>query len=166
MRYHSVRKKATATVGAIILLLLIIVCGGASALGWGKAEFWQMMMLAFAWMFILVVQRYLSASYEYILDPLEDILSYNRLTVIRIMGKRRRSVLVQPLGELVRVIPYCKTKALVTEYGRPIKRLNLCPDVFPEESYLLLFEINGELMTVRLQCDAPFAKALRERAGV
>ena len=44
--------------------------------------------------------------------------------------------------------------------------MNLCADMFPRESYILLFETNGELSAVRLQCSRDFADELSSRAGV
>lgn len=166
MIYRSERKKGTATVLAVMLLFIAAVCGCFSALGWGLKGVWQILMLLCVVTVIQIGQRYLLSGYEYIVDPLDELLSYNRLTVIRTVGQRRTSVFTEPLGGLTQVIPYCKTKAFIAAYGRPVRRMDFCPDLFPRESYLLLFEVNGELSTVRLQCDAAFAEALRERAGV
>ncbi len=166
MIYRSVRKKRTAVVLAIMLLVIAAACGCFSSLGWGWTGVWQILMLAGIVAVIQVGQRYLLSGYEYIVDPLEDLLSYNRLTVIRTVGERRTSVFIEPLGGLVGVIPYRKIKALTAEYGRPARRMDFCPDLFPAESYLLLFEVNGELSVVRLQCDAAFAEELRKRQGV
>jgi len=166
MIYRSVRKKRTAVVLAVMLLVIATACGCFSSFGWGWTGVWQILMLAGIVAVIQVGQRYLLSGYEYIVDPLEDLLSYNRLTVIRTVGERRTSVFIEPLGGLVGVIPYRKTKALTAEYGRPVRRMDFCPDLFPAESYLLLFEVNGELSVVRLQCDAAFAEELRKRQGV
>ncbi len=166
MIYCSVRKKAVAIVLAVVLLLLTLACGVFSALGWGWRGLWQMLMIVSIVAVIQIGQRYLLSGYEYLVSPLEDLLIDNRLTVVRIVGKRRTTEFVEHLNVLTEVIPYRKTKALTSEYGTPVRRMDFCPDLFPKESYLLLFEIHGELYTVRLQCDEHFAEELRKRRGV
>ncbi len=166
MIYYSERKRTTAMVLAVLLLVIAAVCGAFSALGWGWKGIWQIFMMACLVAMIQISQRYLLSGYEYILDPQEEILTYNRLTVIRIVGKRRTSVFTVPLATLCEVIPNRKRKALKAEYGTPSKRMDFCPDLFPPESYLLLFEVNGEMTAVRLQCDAAFAEELKKRAMV
>jgi hypothetical protein len=166
MKYCAKRNKGTATVLAVMLLILAAVCACFSSLGWGWTGIWQILTLISVVTVIQLGQRYILSGYEYIVDPLEELLSYNRLTVIRTVGGRRTSVFAEPLGGLVGVIPYRKTNALIAEYGRPVKRMDFCPDLFPSESYLLLFEVNGALSVVRLQCDATFAEELTKRMGV
>ncbi len=166
MIYHSERKKKSAFLLAMLLLLVAVVCGVFSGLGLGWKSLWQILMMAALVAMIQITQRYLLSGYEYILDPTEDILTYNRLTVIRTVGQRRTSVFTVPLASLTEVIPYCKTERLKEEYGIPSQRMNFCPDLFPHDSYLLLFEDNGDLMVVRLQCDSAFAEELKKRKMV
>ena len=166
MKYCAKRNKGTATVLAVMLRILAAVCACFSSLGWGWTGIWQILMLICVVTVIQIGQRYILSGYEYIVDSLEDLLTYNRLTVIRTVGERRTSVFAEPLSGLVGVIPYRKTKALIAEYGRPVRRMDFCPDLFPFESYLLLFEVNGALSVVRLQCDAAFAEELTKRMGV
>jgi len=166
MIYLSTRKRKTAAVIAALLFAIAALCGVFSGLGWGWKSVWQILMMAALVAMLQITQRYLLSGYEYLLDPLEDVLIYNRLTVVRTVGKRRTSVFTVPLSTLTEVIPYRKIKALREEYGAPSQRMDFCPDLFPPESYLLLFEVNGEMTAVRLQCDAAFAEELKKRAMV
>lgn len=165
MIYTAIRQRKTATVAAAILLIAALLCGSFGALGWGWRSLWQLMMLICLVAVIQIGQRYLLSGYDYILDADEDVLRYNRLTIVRTVGKRRTSVYTVPLRSLVAVIPYRKTKKVVAEYGVLSSRLSFCADMFPKESQLLLFETNGELTLLRLQCDEAFAEALRSRGG-
>ena len=166
MTYRSERQKKTALVIAVILLLLSAACGVFSGLGLGWKSIWQILMMGGLVAMIQITQRYLLSDYEYILDPLDEILSHNRLTVIRTVGQRRTSVYTVPLSSLTEVIPYEGTKRLTEAYGRPAARMDFCPDLRPSQSYLLLFEDNGELTAVRLQCDGTFAEELKKRKMV
>ena len=163
MTYLSVRKRNTATVVSILLLVAAAACGVISGLGFGFKSLWQILMMACLVALIQISQRYLLSGYEYILDPLDEILTHNRLTVIRTVGKRRTSVFTMPLASLTAVMPYVSLKALIEEKGRPAQRMDFCPDLFPPESYWLLFEAYGEMTAVRLQCDAAFADELKKR---
>ncbi len=164
MKYVSVRKQATAMVVSGMLLVVAGVCGCLSALRIGWIGVWQFLTIACLVAMIQLCQRYLLSGYEYLLDPLEELLWHNRLTVIRTVGKRRTSVFAESLRILVDVIPYRKRNALEDEYGRPSQWMDFCPDLFPSESYLLLFDVNDALFVVRLQCDAVFAAELKKRA--
>lgn len=165
MIYTALRRRKTATVAAALLLFAALLCGSFGALGIGFRALWQLLMLICLVAVIQIGQRYLLSGYDYILDPDEDLLRYNRLTIVRTVGKRRTSVYTVPLRSLVAVIPYRKTKKVVEEYGRLSVRMSFCPDMFPRDSQLLLFETNGELTLLRLQCDEAFAEALRARSG-
>lgn len=165
MKYTAVRQRKTASVLAGLLLVTALLCGSFGALGFGLRAVWQLLMMLCLVAVIQIGQRYLLSGYDYILDADEDLLHHNRLTIVRTVGKRRYSVFTLPLRSLTKVIPYCKTKALTAEYGRPTTRMSFCADMFPRESYLLLFEVNDTLSVIRIQCDSAFAEVLRSRAG-
>ena len=166
MTYFSTRTKATATVLTVILFITAGVCACLERLNLGYNGLFSVLMMASLVAMIQIAQRYLLSGYEYILDPEEDLLRYNRLTVIRIVGKRRTSLFTIPLASLTRVIPYRKNRKVQEEFGKVTSRMDFSADLFPPESYLLFFEIHGELTTVRLQCDATFAEELMRRAGI
>ena len=88
------------------------------------------------------------------------------MTIITTQGKKRFSVLTLNLKNMTAVIPYTKSKNLKEEYGHLSSRMNFCADMFPAESYILLFETNGELSSVRIQCGEDFASELKLRASV
>ncbi len=166
MTYRAERKKKTALTLTLLLLAAAVACGVISGLGLGWKSLWQIAMMIALVAVIQITQRYLLSDYEYILDAMEDVLTYNRLTVIRTVGQRRTSVFTVPLASLTEVIPYRKAEALKAEFGTPSQRMDFCPDLFPPESYLLLFETNGEMTAVRLQCDIAFAEELKKRKMV
>lgn len=166
MTYFSVRKKATAIVLGVLFLIIAIACGSFSALGFGIKSVWRILMLLALITVIQISQKHLISGYEYILDAKDDILTRNRLTVIRVQGQKRFSLFTLSLKNLTAVIRQTKYKNIKKEYGKPSARMSFCPDISPSEAYILLFEVNGELTTITLQCDEKFAKELRLRAGV
>lgn len=166
MRYFATRKKHTATVLALLLLAAAFIFSCLAALPVGWKGLFQVLTLASLVAMIQIAQRYLLSGYEYILDPSEELLTYNRLTVIRVVGQRRTSVFMTPLSSLTQVIPYRKLSEVKKEFGCIGTRMDFSADLLPPVSYLLLFEVHGEQSLVRLQCDETFAEALRERAGI
>ncbi len=166
MTYICLRRRGTAKVVCVLFFLLALLCGIFSSLEIGWRGIWQILMLASLVAVIQISQRYLLSGYEYILDPADEILKRNRMTIIRTQGKKRFSVLTLNLKNMTAVIPYTKSKNLKEEYGHLSSRMNFCADMFPAESYILLFETNGELSSVRIQCGEDFASELKLRAGV
>ena len=166
MTYVCLRQRATAKVCCLLLFAAALLTGIFSSLELGPKGIWQILMVASLVAIIQISQRYLLSGYEYILDPMEEILLHNRITVIRTQGKRRTSIFTVPLKNLTAVISYVKYKKLKEEYGEISERMNFCADMFPSESYLLLFEVNDKISAVRLQCGADFAEELKKRAGV
>ncbi len=166
MTYFSKSKGTTAKVICVVLFVIIFVCGVFSALGIGMKGLFQIIMFASAVAIIQISQKYIMSSLEYILDPYEEITVRNRLTVIKTVGKKRTPLTMLGLVNLTDVIPYKKPSELVSEYGEISQKVSFCTDIFPKESYLLMFEVNGKLTSVRLECDAKFADELKKRAGV
>ena len=166
MTYFSVRKKATAKVICVILLIIASVCGSFSALGFALRFVWRILMLLSLIAVVQISQKHLLSGYEYILDSRDEILLRNRLTIIRVQGKKRISLFTLSLRNMTDVIPQTKYKNLKKEYGKASARISFCPDIFPNEAYVLVFEINGEISFVTLQCDKEFAEELKLRAGV
>ncbi len=166
MTYLCLRRRATAQVLCVLLFLLTLLFGILSSLNIGWRGIWQLLMLASLVAVIQISQRYLLSGYEYILDPADEILLRNRLTIVRTQGKKRFAVITLNLKNLTAVIPPIGTGALTEEYGKISARMNFCPDMFPSESVLLLFTVDDELSVIKLQCGEDFAEELRRRAGV
>lgn len=166
MKYVSLSKNKYAALFANLFSALTIVSIYLSTLGPFFGGIFGVLTLAGAVTVIQIVQRYLMTYYEYILDPTDELLTYNRLTVIQVVGKRRTSVYTVPLANLSAVIPYKKMKTVEKEYGKVGKKMSFCPDMFPKESCLLIFEDGNELTLLRLQCGSEFMSAIEERKGV
>lgn len=166
MTYVCPRTKGTAKVICVILLILATITGVFSSLGIGWRSIWQLIMFGSIVGVVYISQRYLLTGYEYILSSHGDILTRNRITVVRTQGKKRYQVVTLNLKNLTEVIPYIKYRDLREKYGTPSVRMSLCADMFPRESYILMFETNGELSSLRIQCDSTFAGELSARAGV
>ena len=166
MSYTAIRKKATPMILGILLLIAAGVCGSLAALERDHGGLLQIMATACLCGMLLLGRRYFTSGYIYYLDSWEEITQHNRLTVVRTVKTYRVTALSESLSHLREVIPYCRYRRLKAQYGKPARCLDLSADLWPSESYWLLFETNGDLMAVRLQCDASFAEALKARAGV
>lgn len=166
MKYVSLSKNKYAALFATLFSALTVIFIFLSTLGLLFRGIFEALALASAVAVIQIVQRYLMTYYEYILDPADELITYNRLTVIQIIGKRRTSVYTVPLANLSATIPYKKMKTVEKEYGKIGKKLSFCTDMFPKESCLLIFEDGNELILLRLQCGAEFLSEIEERKGV
>lgn len=166
MKYVSVRKnKASAFLSATFIVLALSFFALSRIDLWMKSIF-ELLMLIFLLAAIQISQRYLFSGYEYILDPEDELTVYNRLTVIRTVGKRRTALFTVPLSSLSHIIPYKKMRKVKKEYGKIGTKLSFCPDIFPKESCILIFEDENELTLVRLQCDITFSEQIEKRIGI
>ncbi len=165
MKYTSTSKNKYAALFATLFGVLTVVFLVISTLGFFIRGIFELLALACAVTVIQIAQRYLMSYYEYILDPADELLTYNRLTVIHVVGQRRTSLYTVPLAGLKDVIPYKKMRKVEKEYGKIGKKMSFCPDMFPKESCLLIFEDGDELVILRLQCDVRFMFVLEERKG-
>lgn len=166
MKYTSVSKNKYAVAFATGFGVLTVAFLIVSTLDFLFRGVFEVIALACAVTVIQIVQKYILSYYEYILDPSDELLTYNRITVIQVIGKRRTSLYTAPLSNLTDVIPYKKMKTVEKEYGKIGKKMSFCPDMFPKESCLLVFEDGEELSIIRLQCGGEFMSALNERKGV
>ncbi|MBQ7779560.1 MAG: hypothetical protein IJ404_03610 [Clostridia bacterium] len=166
MKYVSLSKNKYAALFATLFSALTIVFIFLSTLGLLFRGIFEALALASAVAVIQIVQRYLMTYYEYILDPSDELLTYNRLTVIQVTGKRRTSIYTVPLATLTEAIPYKKMKTVEKEYGKIGKKMSFCTDMFPKESCLLIFEDGNELTLLRLQCGTEFLSEIEKRKGV
>ncbi len=166
MKYVSISKNKNAVLFATLFGVLTAIFLVISVLDFFMRGIFEVLALSCAVVVIQIAQRYLMSYYEYILDPTDELISYNRLTVIQVVGKRKTSLYTAPLSNLSEVIPYKKMKKVEKEYGKIGKKLSFCPDIFPKESCLLIFEDGNELTILRLQCGAEFMSAIGERKGV
>lgn len=166
MKYTSISKNKKAIIVATLFGVLTVVLLVISTLNLFFRGIFEVLALACAVVVIQIAQRYLMSYYEYILDPSDELLTYNRLTVIQVVGKRKTSVFTAPLTNLTEVIPYTKMRNIEKEYGKIGKKMSFCPDIFPSESCLLIFEDCEELTMLRLQCGSEFMSALEERKGI
>lgn len=166
MKYVSISRNKTAVLFATLFGVLTVAFLIISTFDLFFRGVFEVIALACAVVVIQIAQRYLMSYYEYILDPSDELLTYNRLTVIQVVGKRRTSLYTAPLSTLCEVMPYKKMKAVEKEYGKIGRKMSFCPDMLPKESCILVFEDGDELTILRLQCGAEFMAAIEERKGV
>ena len=164
MIHFSKRKKMTAPLLTLALFLIAGACAVMASLGIGWRGAWYSLCIVTLVAAIQISQRYLLSGYEYRIDPAVPPVSA-RLTVVRHVGRMNPvSVLSLPLTALHGAIPYRKPSELRRDYGNVV-RMSYCADLFPAESYWLLFEAGEEMTAVRLQCGPDFIAALLTAAG-
>ena len=166
MKYVSVRKNSAAAFLTATFAVLALSSFAVSTTGWWIRSVFELISLVFIVVAIQISQKHLLSGYEYILDLEHELTLYNRLTVIRTVGKRRTSLFTVPLSSLSHIIPYKRMRRVEKEYGKIGTKLSFCSDIFPKESYLLVFEDENELTLVRLQCDPAFAEQIEKRIGI
>lgn len=163
MKYVCVRKNGVAALVCGTLSILVVAFVLLASFGVWIRGVLELAAMLIAVADIQISQRYLFSSYELILDPEEELLTRNRLTVIRVSGKNRTSLLTLPLTSLVGVEPYIKRKKLKERIGSVGKRYSFCTDMLPKKSYLLIFDFNDENTVIRVECDEAFASELEKR---
>ena len=108
MKYVCVRKNKVALLVSGTLVAVVLAAVTLASLGiWYRGVF-EMAAMVVGVAAIQVSQRYLFSSYEFIIDPDDALLRHNRLTVIRVAGKNKTSLVTLPLTSLVAVKPYVK----------------------------------------------------------
>ncbi len=166
MKYVSIRKNKYAVYFTAGFGVLFAIAAVLSTLNLFVRGIFELLAVIFVVTMIQIWQRYLMSYYEYILDPDDELIEHNRLTVVQVVGKRRTSVYTVPLSGLDEVIPYEKMRSIEKKYGKIGKKMSFCADMLPKESYLLIFENEDDLVLIRLQCDAAFLSSIKERAGI
>lgn len=166
MIYFSKPTKKTLVWISVLCLLLILTFSVFASLDLFGLPIWRAAAVLFVFLLIALCYRYLVTGYQYILDPPEELLSLNRLTVLRVLGRQKQQCLTVSLGDLRQIVPYCRRRAFVKRYQKPKEYLSMTPDIFPRRSYLLLFGEREELRVLRIQCDESFASEIAARAGV
>ena len=165
MKYVCKGQNGAAKLLTVTFGILALASVTLSAMEIGFKSIFELLTVVFIVAAVQIAQKNILAEYEYILDSEEDLLMYNRITVVRIVGKRRTSLFTLPLSSLKTVVPYKKMRKIEKEMGVKAKKYSFCIDVFPRESAVMVFDYDGEAVLVRLQCDGVFRKEIEKRAG-
>lgn len=166
MKYVCKRSNGVAILITATLVTAILVFVALTSFGVWIRGIWELLAMIFAVAVIQVSQKHLFSSFEYILDPEDEIIYRNRITVIRVAGQKRTSLFTLGLGKLVAVVPYKDRKKLKEEYGTPKAKYSYCTDILPKESCILVFGDAEEAVFVRIQCDKEFVLGIEKRMGV
>jgi hypothetical protein len=166
MNYVCKRKNALAVLLSATLVTVILVFIFLAAFGIWIRGIWETAAMILAVAAIQISQKHIFSYFEFIIDPHDEIIYRNRITVVRIAGRNRTSVFTLSLKNLCAVVPYKDRKKLKEEYGTPKSRYSYCMDILPKESYILVFENNGEAVFVRIECDKDFVSEIEKRMGV
>lgn len=169
MKYVSKRENALAfviCVGTTFIAFILAALGIVFKEYLRLFELASMLMLFFT---ISIFQKHVISSYEYILDSEDELVFYNRITVIRAAAKKKTSLVCTSLKFLTNALPEKEAKSLKKElkkkYGK-IKTLSFCTDIKGKKRAILVFEYENECVLMRLQCDGDFISEIEKRAGV
>ena len=155
MQYNPHRKLKPLVMIAFPLLVIALIFWSLSYRGIGPNGINQLGMLVALTALVYLLVRYALTDFVYQLSD-ED----NCFTVTKVSGKRPSTVADLRLSQGDRVVPY--EKGIQKKLG--IARIeNYCVSLFPEESYLLLFRIEGKLVALRLECKEDVARKLTRR---
>lgn len=159
--------------------LAFVICAGTTFIAFGLAALgivFEGLFRVFELISMLLLfytaglfQKHVISSYEYILDGEDELLSYNRITVVRAASQKKTSLVCTSLKFLTYALPEKDAKGLKKElkkkYGK-IKILSFCTDIRPKNRAVLVFEYENECVLMRLQCGEDFISEIEKRAGV
>ena len=166
MIYSVERNRRPAKTICIFLFVAAALCALCSSLGIFYRLIWQILLFGCLITVLEITIRYIITDYEYTVDSIEEIFTHNRLIITHIQGKKCCSVMKIQLKDLVYVNPHKKYSEIKQEFGKAENRYNFCPDIFPKQTYDLVFNEDGEYTLIRLQCGSGFAEELKKRMGV
>lgn len=150
---------------AVLSLLLVIVFLGmiGGNLRPGTETLFRTVSFCAFLLSVQIASRYLLTAFEYYLTADGDLSGKNDLTVVRAMGKKRAPVAFLPLSDLLGV-EFCPAKKTLTEkYGPIARRINFCPNLFPDSFYVFLFRFEEQTIALSLECADAFALAALSR---
>ncbi|HHW23912.1 MAG TPA: hypothetical protein PK778_09170 [Bacillota bacterium] len=186
MRYVPPKKNNSAAVLSGILIFSAAVCLLLSGAPFMPRGILQIFFIAFAVAGIQITQRFVLTYYEYELltremsaglepaggdsvavsmDGDEPFDGRYDFSVIRVQGERRKTVCCLSCTTLVGVYAGDKKSREEAEkkYGKPNLVYNFKRNLFDAREVCALFEFNGKLVEIRLECSESFEGMLRSR---
>lgn len=149
---------------ALIISSLLYIC---AAVSWGAAIFdiGYRMISQVAAAVSLVIGIFISARYsltdfKYMIQCSESVYGENTadFTVIKIQGKKSKTVCRLSLETAVAVIPKIKLSALEAKYGAIERKFNYRVNLFANDNeiYYYIFEFNGKYSVIEFEADKAF----------
>lgn len=155
MQYKPHRILKPLVMIAFPLLVIALIFWALSYLKIGPHGVNQLGMLVALTALIYLLVRYALTDFVYQLDD-----ENNCFTVTKVGGKRPRTVADIRLSPNDRILPY--EKGAKKKLGI-LRTENYTVSLFPEESWLLLTVIDGNLIALRLECKQDVADRIRRR---
>lgn len=161
MTYIPLKKGKPPLVISSILFLCTIISLVFFALDIGERMILYLMILIFAGEALSISLRYILSGFVYTLDESTGF------TVTRTQGTKRITVCNLPLSSdtAVAVIPKIPLKEIKNKYGKIIRRFNYCANMFPDESYLYIYEVSGGINVIEIEANTDFYQMFKLMIG-
>ncbi len=164
MQYYPKRQNKHALLAVVLLYTLAVVCMIGSAAVNRYAALWQLASVGTAMAGIMLTNRFLLSNYLYILTPPDQLHVCNYFTVIRVLGKKRRTVAKIDLRTVRALVPASELKQMLKKRdGGRAARVSYCVDLFAENAWALLSDDGERSVVVLMQCDPSFIKEIKTR---
>ena len=164
MFFYPKRTNHHAAISVVLLYLLTAVCIVGIVLERGSAIGWQITGGIAVLIAAMITNRYLMTKFLYALTPPKDLHVKNTLSIVRVVGKRKKTLAMVNLQSVKAFLPLSELKKLVRESN--IKRyaqISFCADLFPNNAWALYTESGTDGVAVLLQCDDALLRELRSR---
>lgn len=164
MYFYPKRTNHHALISVVLLYLLAATCVVGIVLEKGSAIVWQVMGGTSALLAVLFTNRYLLTRYLYALTPIEDLHVKNALSIVRVMGKKRKILALVNLQSVKAFLPASELLDLLVKRGvKRFVKMSFCPDLFPENAWAIYTENGEEGAAVLIQCDQAMVSELKSR---
>jgi len=164
MQYYPHRENKHGLIAFLMLFVLSLLCFLLSSALPRYPALPQLIGLGCAVAALLLSERFLMTNYLYVLTPTDLLHRTNCLTVIRVLGRKRRTVAKLSLTHAVALLPAERAGAYLKEHDlHPRERLSVCVDLFPAVSYALVLQDREDVTVLILQCDRYFRDEIASR---
>ncbi len=126
----------------------------------------QLVAIAALTIGIQLTTRYILTGYDYFLSDLTMLHESNVLRIEQTGGKNRKVVASLDLGTFVAFERRESLRIIQKKYGNIHRIFNYSPDLFSKSEYIYIFEFNGDLNMLILECSDEFVRQLKLRVDV
>lgn len=165
MTYIPLKKDKSPLVISLILFLCAAVCLTFFAINIGNRVILQLIMAVTAMASVVITTRYTLSGFVYILNNSVDLDKSPGFKVIRTQGMKKINVCNLSLDTAVAIIPKIPLKEIKNKYGKILRRFNYCVNMFPDESYIYIYEVNGGINIIEIELNTDFYQMFKFMIG-
>lgn len=165
MTYTPLKKDKSSIVISLILFLCAAVSVIFDALGVGYSLILQLITVVTAVSAIFITARYTLTGFTYKLTSDDDLDRLPGFIVVKTQGNQKKTVVNLSIENAIAIVPKSPIKNIVKRYGKLIRRLNYCVNMFPDASYFYIFEYNGGINIIEFESSPEFLETFKFMIG-